>query len=191
MSIFIVTRKSDGTEVTRYCAVEPVASLGNFETHDHTAQPEEDAPITAPAKSRLTKLEFIERLGDAEVLGGVFGRDQAVYVAISRDDAGGHFTQRISAAAARWGKDRPQVYRPAATTMTHSRPAPHPATPDRPEPTTALQNKGHVASNTHTSRTRFRNGLIPARRESQLQGDHGLKSLIPDQRINTADAAPM
>jgi predicted RNA-binding protein YlxR (DUF448 family) len=44
----------------------------------------------------------IVRLGDAEALGGVFGRDQAVYVAISRDDAGGHFTQRIAAAAARW-----------------------------------------------------------------------------------------
>lgn len=65
MSIFIVTRKSDGAEVTRYCAVAPVASLGDFERHDHTAQLEEDAPITAPTKTRLTKLEFIERLGDS------------------------------------------------------------------------------------------------------------------------------
>ena len=44
----------------------------------------------------------IERLADAEALGGVFGRDQAVYVAISRDDAGGHFIERIAGGAARW-----------------------------------------------------------------------------------------
>lgn len=62
--IYIVTNKLTGLEVTRYCAVAPVALLGNFETHDHTAQPEEDAPITAPTKTRLTKLEFIERIGD-------------------------------------------------------------------------------------------------------------------------------
>ena len=31
----------------------------------------------------------IERLGDAAALGGVFGRDQAVYVAVARDDASG------------------------------------------------------------------------------------------------------
>ena len=54
----------------------------------------------------LSKLQAtglpIERLADAETLGGVFGRDQAVYLAISRDDAGGHFTQRIAGGAARW-----------------------------------------------------------------------------------------
>ena len=33
----------------------------------------------------------IERLGDAAALGGVFGREQAVYVAVARDDAGGEF----------------------------------------------------------------------------------------------------
>lgn len=44
----------------------------------------------------------IERLGDAAALGGIFGRDQAVYVAIARDDAGGEFIQRIAVGAARW-----------------------------------------------------------------------------------------
>jgi len=44
----------------------------------------------------------IERLADAQALGGVFGRDQAVYVAISRDDAGGQFVHRIANGAARW-----------------------------------------------------------------------------------------
>ena len=44
----------------------------------------------------------IARLGDAMALGGLFGRDQTVYVAVARDDAGGEFIQRITAGAARW-----------------------------------------------------------------------------------------
>lgn len=44
----------------------------------------------------------IERLGDAGSLGGIFGREQAVYVAVARDDAGGAFVERIAAGAARW-----------------------------------------------------------------------------------------
>jgi len=54
----------------------------------------------------LAKLEAtglpIERLGDAAALGGVFGRDRAVYVAVARDDASGQFIQRIAGGAARW-----------------------------------------------------------------------------------------
>lgn len=44
----------------------------------------------------------IARLGDAAALGGIFGREQAVYVAVVRDDAGGAFIERIEAGAARW-----------------------------------------------------------------------------------------
>ncbi len=44
----------------------------------------------------------LERLADAEALGGLFGREQAVYVAVARDDAGGEFIQRIAVGAARW-----------------------------------------------------------------------------------------
>jgi predicted RNA-binding protein YlxR (DUF448 family) len=44
----------------------------------------------------------IARLGDAAALGGIFGREQAVYVAVARDDAGGAFIERIEAGAARW-----------------------------------------------------------------------------------------
>ena len=44
----------------------------------------------------------LERLGDAAALGGLFGREQAVYVAVARDDAGGEFIQRIAVGAARW-----------------------------------------------------------------------------------------
>ena len=44
----------------------------------------------------------IVRLGDSTLLGGLFGREQAVYVAVARDDAGGEFIQRIAVGAARW-----------------------------------------------------------------------------------------
>ncbi len=44
----------------------------------------------------------LARLGDATSLGGLFGREQAVYVAVARDDAGGEFIQRIAGGAARW-----------------------------------------------------------------------------------------
>src|SRR5215475_4958599 len=50
------------------------------------------------AASRLP----LERLGDAASLGGVFGREQAVYVAVAHDDRSGQFIQRIAGGAARW-----------------------------------------------------------------------------------------
>lgn len=56
-------------------------------------------------KLRATGLP-LERLGDAAALGGIFGREQAVYVAIARDDAGGAFIERISVGAARWRRFR-------------------------------------------------------------------------------------
>ncbi len=52
-------------------------------------------------KLRATGLP-IARLGDAQALGGLFGREQAVYVAVARDDAGGEFIERIEVGAARW-----------------------------------------------------------------------------------------
>lgn len=54
----------------------------------------------------LTKLSSsglpIARLGDERALGGVFGREQAVYAAVARDDASGRFIERIAGDAARW-----------------------------------------------------------------------------------------
>ena len=53
--------------------------------------------------AKLTKTGLpLERLGTKEILGSVFGRDQAVYVAVARDDASGRFIQRIAGGAARW-----------------------------------------------------------------------------------------
>jgi predicted RNA-binding protein YlxR (DUF448 family) len=48
----------------------------------------------------------IERLGDPGALGGVFGREQAVYVAVAHDDRSGQFIQRIAGGAARWRRYR-------------------------------------------------------------------------------------
>jgi predicted RNA-binding protein YlxR (DUF448 family) len=48
----------------------------------------------------------VERLGDAALLGGVFGREQAIYVAVARDDRSGQFVQRIAGGAARWRRYR-------------------------------------------------------------------------------------
>ncbi len=54
----------------------------------------------------LSKLQAsglpLERLGDATALGGVFGREQSVYVAVAHDDRSGQFIQRIAGGAARW-----------------------------------------------------------------------------------------
>jgi predicted RNA-binding protein YlxR (DUF448 family) len=44
----------------------------------------------------------VEPLGDADALGAIFGREQAVYVAVARDDASGRFIERIAGGAARW-----------------------------------------------------------------------------------------
>lgn len=48
----------------------------------------------------------IERLGDVQALGRVFGREQVVYVAVARDDRSGQFIQRIAGGAARWRRYR-------------------------------------------------------------------------------------
>ncbi|HEY6981368.1 RNA-binding protein [Reyranella sp.] len=48
----------------------------------------------------------IERLGDAPTLGRVFGREQAIYLAVARDDRSGQFIQRIAGGAARWRRYR-------------------------------------------------------------------------------------
>lgn len=52
-------------------------------------------------KLAATRLPIV-RLADAEALGGLFGRERAVYVAVARDDASGEFVKRIEVGAARW-----------------------------------------------------------------------------------------
>lgn len=68
MSTYVVTRKADGVEVFRYSNDAPVEWAGmSFVECDHILLPPEDAaPVVTPVgPRRLTKLQFIDRLGDA------------------------------------------------------------------------------------------------------------------------------
>lgn len=69
MTTFVVTRKSDGTEIYRYVADAPVEWSGmSFSDHDHTAEMEAtgtitDVPIVAMT---WTKLQYLRRFTQAE-----------------------------------------------------------------------------------------------------------------------------
>jgi len=66
MSTYAVTRKKDGVEVYRY---NYSASLDFAEFpeagYEHAEVPEEVTPVVPKGPRRLTKLQFIDRLGDA------------------------------------------------------------------------------------------------------------------------------
>lgn len=67
MSTFSVIRKSDSAEVYRYSNDVPVEWDGMpFSDFDHVLLPPEDVvPVVTPVgPRRLTKLQFIDRLGD-------------------------------------------------------------------------------------------------------------------------------
>lgn len=64
MPVYIVTRKSDGAEITRYAASAVTEGAHPLSDFDHTELVEVAAP-TAPSVTRLTKLQFIDRMGDA------------------------------------------------------------------------------------------------------------------------------
>lgn len=68
MSTYAVTRKADGVEVFRYSNDVPVEWDGMpFAEYDHVLlPPEEVVPVVTPVgPRRRTKLQFIDRLGDA------------------------------------------------------------------------------------------------------------------------------
>jgi predicted RNA-binding protein YlxR (DUF448 family) len=61
----------------------------------------EEAEGDGLRKLQATGLPLV-RVGDAAALGAIFGRDQAVYGAVKRDNAGGAFVARIETGALRW-----------------------------------------------------------------------------------------
>jgi hypothetical protein len=68
MSLYIVTRKSDGAEVYRYEYDQPLEQPGwEFDTHDHTlfVPPPPPAPPPPPPR-HITKLAFRNRFTRAE-----------------------------------------------------------------------------------------------------------------------------
>ena len=63
MTIYQITRKSDGVDVYRYAADAPIAWDGmGFDTHTHTPMAQ-DVPATPQGPRRLTKLAFIGKIG--------------------------------------------------------------------------------------------------------------------------------
>ncbi len=63
MTIYQVTRISDGRDVYRYAAEAPIEWDGmGFDTHTHTPMIQE-TPAPAAGPRRLTKLAFIGRIG--------------------------------------------------------------------------------------------------------------------------------
>lgn len=65
--IYIVTLKSDGTEVFRYDADAPIEWPGmEFATHEHAAFVPPPPPPPSPAIRRITKLAFRNRFTQAE-----------------------------------------------------------------------------------------------------------------------------
>ena len=67
MTTYIVTRKSDGQEVSRYAHTAPVEWQGmEFATHDHTELVEVLDPVAAPVGRAMTKLEFLRRFTATE-----------------------------------------------------------------------------------------------------------------------------
>lgn len=70
MTTYLVTRKSDGTEVYRYQSDAPIEWTGmEFADYDHTAQAEinPDGSIEGTVTGRvMTKLEFLRRFTQEE-----------------------------------------------------------------------------------------------------------------------------
>ena len=67
MPTYRVIRKADGSEVTRYCAGQVTEQINEsffaLADYDHV-EFVEDAPVVTAGPRRLTKLEFVAKLGN-------------------------------------------------------------------------------------------------------------------------------
>lgn len=67
MNEYIVTRKSDGTEVYRYQADSPIEWSGmDFATHDHTMIAPAADPVSLPVGAVYSKLAYLRRFTQIE-----------------------------------------------------------------------------------------------------------------------------
>ena len=70
MSLFVVTEKASGSEVTRYVAIAATESVGySFADFDHAETPEapEQHVVVDPALWRIDVGSFFDRFGDAKL----------------------------------------------------------------------------------------------------------------------------
>ncbi len=70
MSLFVVTEKATGSEVTRYVAIAATESVGySFADFDHAETPEapEQPVVVDPALWRIDVGSFFDRFGDAKL----------------------------------------------------------------------------------------------------------------------------
>lgn len=70
MSLFVVTEKASGSEVTRYVAIAATESVGySFADFDHAETPEapEQPVVVDPVLWRIDVGSFFDRFGDAKL----------------------------------------------------------------------------------------------------------------------------
>lgn len=92
MSLYTVTRKSDGVEVHRYAAMQVVEQNYPLTEYDHTEFDPEAPPPPEPVATRITKLAFRNR----------FTQTEKVYIEIAALDVPtASMEQRAQAAALR------------------------------------------------------------------------------------------
>ena len=86
MSLFVVTEKASGSEVTRYVAIAATESVGySFADFDHAETPEapEQPVVVDPALWRIDVGAFFDRFGDAKI--SILASDNAIVQALIKD----------------------------------------------------------------------------------------------------------
>ena len=86
MSLFVVTEKASGSEVTRYVAIAATESVGySFDAFDHVEIPDEPEQIAVvdPLLWRIDVGSFFDRFGDAKL--AILASDNAVVKAMITD----------------------------------------------------------------------------------------------------------
>ena len=86
MSLFVVTEKASGSEVTRYVAIAATESVGySFADFDHAETPEapEQPVVVDPALWRIDVGSFFDRFGDAKI--AILASDNAIVQALVKD----------------------------------------------------------------------------------------------------------
>ena len=86
MSLFVVTDKATGSEVTRYVAIAATESVGySFADFDHAETPEapEQPVVVDPALWRIDVGSFFDRFGDAKL--AILASENAVVRAMITD----------------------------------------------------------------------------------------------------------